>query len=111
MQGVAMAMNPESGISHVGAPPAFRYSPPLECAFGHIPFSRRWDTVRYSGIQPDTARYVRLELDTVGDSGIQWICCKMARCSYGEIQAGYRLDTGGTSQKYTPGESSLRDAH
>jgi len=23
-------------------------SPPLECIFGHIPFSRRWDTVRYS---------------------------------------------------------------
>jgi len=29
----------------------------LECIFGYIPFSRRRDTVRYSGIQLDTARY------------------------------------------------------
>jgi len=37
----------------------------------YIPFSRRWDTVRYSGIQLDTARYVRmqLQLDTVGYTG------------------------------------------
>jgi len=58
--------------------------------------------VRYSGIQPDTARYVRIQLDTVGYSGIQWICCKMDRYrsrqgytvrykrDIGEIQAGYR---------------------
>jgi len=38
------------------------------------------DTVRYSGIQLDTARYVRIQLDTVRDSGIQWTCCKVARC-------------------------------
>jgi len=60
-------------------------SPPLECIFGYIPFSRRWDTVRYSGIQLNTARYVRVQLDTVGYSGTQWICCKMDR---------YRIDTG-----------------
>jgi len=41
--------------------------------------------VRYSGIRLDTARYVRIQLDTVGDSGIQWICCKMDR---------YRIDAG-----------------
>jgi len=35
--------------------------------------------VRYSGIQLDTARYVRIQPDTVGYSEIQWICCKMAR--------------------------------
>jgi len=39
------------------------------CIFGHIPFSRRWNTVRYSGIQRDTARYVRIQLDTAGYSG------------------------------------------
>jgi len=33
----------------------------------------------------DTARYVRFQLDTVGYSGIQWICCKIDR---------YRIDTG-----------------
>jgi len=52
-------------------------SPPLlvleleQCIFGHIPFSRRWDTMRYSGIQQiqlDTARYIRIQLD---NSGIQ----------------------------------------
>jgi len=41
--------------------------------------------VRYSEIQLDTARYVRTQLDTVGYSGIQWICFKMDR---------YRIDTG-----------------
>ena len=56
--------------------------------------------MRYSGIQLDTARYVRIQLDTVGYSGKQWICCKMARYrsiqgytgyqGYVEIQAGYR---------------------
>ena len=57
--------------------------------------------MRHSGIQQiqlDTARYIRIQLDTVGSSGIQWICCEMARYSrdtagyqgYGEIQAGYR---------------------
>jgi len=55
-------------------------SPPLECLLGHIPFSRRWDMVRYRRVQLDTARYVRIRLETVGYSGIQWICCKMARC-------------------------------
>ena len=30
---------------------------PLECIFGSVPFSKRWDTVRYSGMQLDTARY------------------------------------------------------
>jgi len=71
--------------------------PPLKCIFGHISFSRRWDTVRYSGIQLDTARYVQIQLDTVRYSGIQWTCCKMAKYrntagyqEYGEIQAGYR---------------------
>jgi len=62
-------------------------SPPLECILGHIPFSRRWDTVGYSGIQQiqlDTARYARIQLDTVGYSRIQWICCKMAK--YRSIQ-------------------------
>jgi len=41
--------------------------------FGHIPFSMRWDTVtvRYSGIQLDTARYVRIQLNTVRYSGIR----------------------------------------
>jgi len=60
-------------------------SPPMECIFGYIPFSRRWDTVRYSGIQLDTARYVRIQLDAVGHSEMQWICCKLDR---------YRIDTG-----------------
>jgi len=52
-------------------------------------FVKRWDTVRYSGIQLDTARYVRIQLDTVGYSGIQWICCRMARYRLIQIQ-----DTG-----------------
>jgi len=34
---------------------SYASSPPLECIFGHILFSRRWDMV---GIQLDTARYV-----------------------------------------------------
>ena len=73
-------------------------SPPLEYIFGQIPFSGWWDTVRYSGIQLDIARYVRIQLDTVRHSGIQWFCCNMARYrsiqgytgrhKYGEIQAG-----------------------
>ena len=56
--------------------------------------------MRYSGmqqIQLDIARYARIQLGTVGYSGIQWICCRMARHrdtagyqGYGEIQAGYR---------------------
>jgi len=37
-------------------------------------------------MQLDTARYVRTQLDTVGYSGIQWICCTMA--GYRSIQ-GY----------------------
>ena len=67
------------------------------------------DAARYSSI--DTARYVRIQLDTVGYSGIQWICCKMARyiSTYrdtwdtkdtvryrrdtGEIQAGHHKNT------------------
>jgi len=65
----------------------YNYKPsPLECIFGHIPFLRRWDTVlRYSGIHLDTPRrYVRIQLDTVENSGVQWICCKIAR--YRSIQ-------------------------
>jgi len=58
--------------------------------------------VRYSGMQQmqlDTARYVRIQLDAVEYSGIQWFCCAMAidryrdtarYQGYGEIQAGYR---------------------
>ena len=53
--------------------------------------------MRYRRIQLDTARYVRVKLETVGYSGIQRTCCKMARYrdtagyqGYGEIQAGYR---------------------
>jgi len=60
--------------------------------------------VRYSGIQLDTAKYVRIQLDTVEKSGIQGICfcCKMARYgliqgihgitrdTFGEIHAGYK---------------------
>jgi len=64
----------------IGQLPNQPTSPPLEsCIFGHIPVSRRWDTVRYSGIQLDTARYIRIQLDTVGYSWIQLICGKMAR--------------------------------
>ena len=75
-------------------------SPFLECIFGHIR-----EILWYSGIQQiqlDTARYVRIQLDTVGYSEIQWIFCKMARYrdtvgyqGYDEIQAGYRCNTGG----------------
>jgi len=40
-------------------------APHLECIFGHTPlFSKRWDTVRYSGIQLDTARYGVNPIDT-----------------------------------------------
>jgi len=56
--------------------------------------------MRYSGIQQiqlDTARYIRIQLDSVGYSWIQLICCKLARYrdtagyqEHGEIQAGYR---------------------
>jgi len=46
-------------------------SPPLERIFGYIPFSRRWDTVRYSGIQLDTARYVRIDRYSWIQAGIQ----------------------------------------
>jgi len=78
--------------------------------------------VRYSGIKLDTARYARIQLDTVGYTGIQWICCKIA-IGYKSIQVQgsgiqhtaysgiptkdtvrYRQNTGGVSQKYTPGE-------
>ena len=62
-----------------------------------------------AGYYLDTARYVRIQLDTVGYSGIQWICCKMAkyrsiyrdtrdiyqRQGYGEIH-----DTGGMQITY-----------
>jgi len=87
---------------------------PVECIFGCIPFSRRWDTVRYSGIQQiqlDTYGYSWIQWDTAY-SGIRWICCTMARYrddtagyqGYGKIYAGYRWNMGGISQKYTPGE-------
>jgi len=81
-------------------------NPPLECIFGHIPFSRRWDKVRYSGIQLDTARYVRIQLDTdtvwdtAGYSGsaAKWLDIDRYREIHGDtlriygemIQAGYR---------------------
>jgi len=47
--------------------------------------------VKYSGIQLDTASYIRIQLDTIGYSGIQIqrdtvdLLCKMDR---------YRIDTG-----------------
>jgi len=41
--------------------------------------------VRYGEIERDTARYVRIQLDTVGYRWIQWIFCKTDR---------YRIDTG-----------------
>jgi len=63
--------------------------------------------VRYSEIQLDTARYVQIQLDTVGYSGIQWICCKMARYrSLPGIQRGtkdtvrYRRNTGEIQAEY-----------
>ena len=49
--------------------------------------------MRYSGIQLDTARYVRIQLETVGYSGIQWICCKMDRYKLESIQ-GYTIYKG-----------------
>jgi len=106
-----------------------RPSPPLECIFGHIPFSRRWDTVRYSGIQLDTARYVWIQLNTVGVgvgvgySMTAWdtvdLLQKMARYTsiqqgytgyqgYCEIQAGYRCKTGGISQNSRQGSAYRR---
>jgi len=45
-----------------------------------------FEVVGYVEIQQDTARYVRIQLDIVGYSGIQWICCKMAR--YRSIDTG-----------------------
>ena len=36
-----------------------------------------YDGEIYSWIQLDTVRYVRIQQDTVGYSGIQWICCKI----------------------------------
>jgi len=81
-------------------------SPPLECMFGYIPFSRRWDTVRYSGIQLDTARNVRIQLvDTVRYSrGYSGSAAKLLDVDryrdtagyqgYGERKAEYRLNTG-----------------
>jgi len=38
-----------------------------------------FEAVRYSGIQLDTARYVLKQLDAVGYSGTQRICCNMDR--------------------------------
>jgi len=87
----------------VYAPPAvlsldISRSPPLECIFGHIPFSRRWGTVRYSGIQLDTARYVRIQLDTAGYSGsaAKWIDVESIQGykgykGYGERQGGMQV--------------------
>jgi len=46
--------------------------------------------VRYSQIQLDAVRYVRIQWDTAY-SGIQWICCKMTR--YSRDTAGYQEDT------------------
>jgi len=64
--------------------------------------------VRYSGIQLDTARPddsysssgattatdIQLQLDTVGYSGIQWICCKMQNSKW--IAMKFRRDTKDT---------------
>jgi len=43
------------GVPKIPARGGLYIGPPLECIFGYIPFSRRWDTVRY--IQRDTAGY------------------------------------------------------
>ena len=58
-------------IAHHGLTPASKCdsSPPLECIFDHIPFSRRWDTGRYSGIQLDMYGYSWIQWDTAGYSG------------------------------------------
>jgi len=45
--------------------------------------------VRYSGIQLDIARYVQIQLDAVRYSGIQWICCKIVRCTRFRKIQGY----------------------
>ena len=66
--------------------------PPLKCIVDQIQFSRRWDAVSYSKKQLDTVIYVRIQLDTVEHSGIQWICCKMAR----QIDTGIQRDTKDT---------------
>ena len=68
--------------------------------------------MRYRGIQLD---YVRMQLDTVGYIGIQWICRKMAQDidRYRDTRdtkdtLRYRWDAGGIQAgyppKYTPGE-------
>jgi len=54
------------------------------------PFPRRWDTVRYSGLQLDTASYVRIQLDKMGYSGTQWIRCIMARYTSIQGYTGYQ---------------------
>jgi len=69
--------------------------------------------MKYSGIQQiqlDTARKVRIQLDTVvGYSGIQWqwICCKMARdkdtAGYQGYTVRYRqADTGAIQAGCSP---------
>ena len=70
-----------------------RAEPSLECIFGHIPFSRRWDTVRCSGIQLDTARYVRIQLDTVGYSGYSGSAAKWIDIESIQGYTGYPKDT------------------
>jgi len=73
--------------------------------------------VGYGEIQRNIAGYSWRRTDTAGysvgvgyNSGIQWICCKIASWRlqiyrdtvgyqlHGEIQAGYRLNTGGTGR-------------
>ena len=74
-------------------------NPPLECivlpypvfeAVGYGEIQQR-DTAR---VQLDTARYVVIQLDTVGYSGIQWICRK-TWLDIGRYRdtAGYTKDT------------------
>jgi len=71
---------------------------PWSVIFCHIPFSDAvWDTVRYSG-QRDTAKYNtdtvaryvrRIQLDTMGYSGIQWICDLLQKWIDADQYRGY----------------------
>jgi len=74
----------------------------------------RWDAAGYSWIQLDTYGYSWIQWDTAGYSGSAAKLLDVDRYrdtagyqGYGEIQAEYRLNTGGTSQTYTPGEGLL----
>jgi len=81
----------------VGGSDTRRGSPPLECIFGYIPFSRRWDTVRYSRyswIQLDTYKYSWIQWDTAGYSGsaAEWLDTGIQRDTKDMVR--YRQDTG-----------------